>query len=237
MRSKAFHFRHFSVVQEGSSHKVGTDGVLLGAWVNIEPAATHYLDVGTGSGLIALMLAQRTPPQVRIDAIDIGKEEVLQARENIKCSPWPHKVTVYEGTIQNFNPGYAYDLVASNPPYFVNSLLPTDQRRSGSRHTRELPFGELLTSALKLLSPDGRLALILPYTEGQHFLKMSAALGLHLVRRATFRARTDKPSERLLMELSRRNGPLDEGEIILCGEGDEWSDEYRHLTRDFYLKT
>lgn len=236
MRSKPFHFKRFTVVQEGSSHKVGTDGVLLGAWVQMRMKDTHILDVGTGTGLIALMLAQRTPPEVQIDAIDIGKHEVQLARENIKRSPWPHRVTVHEGGVQNFYPGNFYDLVVSNPPYFVNSLAPPDQRRSASRHTHQLPFEELLASALNLLAPAGRLAVILPHAEGLQFLKMGALRGLHPLRKTIFRARADKPPERLLVELSRGGGPTEESEIVLYAEGNSWSDEYIRLTRDFYIR-
>lgn len=236
MRSKPFHFKRFTVVQEGSSHKVGTDGVLLGAWVQMRMKDTHILDVGTGTGLIALMLAQRTPPEVQIDAIDIGKQEVQLARENIKRSPWPNRVTVHEAAVQNFYSGSFYDLVVSNPPYFVNSLAPPDQRRSASRHTVKLPFEELLASALNLLAPEGRLAVILPHAEGLQFLKMGVLRGLHPLRKTIFRARADKPPERLLVELSRGVGRTEESEIVLYAEGGSWSDEYIRLTRDFYIK-
>lgn len=237
MRSAPFHFKHFSIAQEGSAHKVGTDGVLLGAWVNVTITDTRMLDIGTGTGLIALMLAQRSTAQAQIDALDIGEKEVKEARQNITRSPWPQKITVYEGAVQNFNPGHLYDLVVSNPPYYVNSLVPPHQGRSVSRHTHQLPFGALLARAGQLLSPKGRFATILPYATGLHFLKMSSAQGLYAVRKTTFRARTHKPPERLLMELSRSPGPIaEENEIILYSAGNDWSEEYRHLTRDFYLK-
>lgn len=236
MRSASFHFKRFSVFQRVSSHKVGTDGVLLGAWAGTSATDSRMLDIGTGTGLIALMLAQRTPPKTQIDAIDIGRPEVQEARKNIACSPWPQKITVYEGAVQHFDPGYAYNLVVSNPPYFVNSLIPPDQRRRTSRHTGELPFGELLAAVLRLLAPKGRFAAIFPYREGLQFLKMSAAQGMHPVRSATFRTRTNKPPERLLIELSRSAGPATAGDIVLYSEGQEWSEDYRRLMHDFYLK-
>ena len=165
-----FHFKKFSVAHDKSTHKVGTDGVLLGAWVSLEEVQ-RILDVGTGTGVISLMLAQRTPETVTIDAVEIEEDDALQAAENVRQSPWPEKIKVYHKTIQAFSPGKKYDLIISNPPFFVESWLPPEKKRSQARHTEQLSFEELLESATRLLSANGRLAVILPFQEGLQFIE------------------------------------------------------------------
>ena len=232
-----FHFKKFSVQHDRCTMKVGTDGVLLGAWVNVAHAKS-ILDIGTGSGVIALMLAQRTQEHVTIDAVEIEVGDAEQARENVAHSPWSEKVVVHSSSIQDFHPGKQYDLLVSNPPYFSNSWEPPDQRRHQTRHTITLPYPELLTAATRLLSPDGKFSVILPYAEGLHFIDLALASGLHCTRQWSFRTRPDKPIERWLLEFSRLNAVRKENEIQLYREkaGEEWSAQYIELTRDFYLK-
>jgi tRNA1Val (adenine37-N6)-methyltransferase len=230
-----FHFKQFSVKQARSSHKVGTDGVLLGAWVNVE-GVQHVLDVGTGSGVIALILAQRTSPNSKIQAVEIEETDVEQAKENILNSPWPDKVEVFHSSIQQFQNTLKYDLIVSNPPYFQNSWLPPEKNRSTARHTHELSFDDLLQSASRLLSEAGRLAIILPYTEAMDLIARARLYYLNVLRQLHFRSRSHKPVERILVELHR--GPANNHieSLVLHSEHDKWSDEYRDLTKDFYLK-
>ena len=235
MGSKPFRFKKFSIAHDRCTHKVGTDGVLLGAWVNVCDADRRILDIGTGSGLIAIMLAQRSGPHAHIDALDIEAPDVRQARENAAASLWPAKVEVHHTSLQQFFPGRQYDLIVSNPPWFVNSLLPPDERRRMARHTAELPFDDLLTHALRLLSPAGRLALILPHREGLNFQALARDNGLVSLRQATFRARAHKNPERLLMELAA-SGYQQEAEELILYDGENWSAQYTDLTRAFYLK-
>src|SRR6187551_2766436 len=145
--------------------KVGTDAVLLGAWTNVNDV-NRILDIGAGSGVIALMLAQRSGNLVHIDAVEIEKEDAMQARENIQRSPWPECISVHEIPIQKFSPEIKYDLIVSNPPYFNNSFQPPDKKRLHTRHTISLDFTELLSSVARLLQPGGRFNVILPFTEG-----------------------------------------------------------------------
>jgi len=223
------------VAHDQCTHKVGTDGVLLGSWVTISPEDRRMLDIGTGSGLISLMLAQRTAPQVTIDAIEIEKRDAAQAQRNVANSPWPSKVRIIAAAAQDFSPGIQYDLIVSNPPYFINSLLPPDTNRSRARHTHSLSFEELLNTVARLLRPTGRFALILPNAEGNGFIKLAEANKLYPIRKFTFRSRLIKPVERLLIEFSFNPIGLQEGEIILYSEGSEWTHEYRKLTGEFYL--
>jgi tRNA1Val (adenine37-N6)-methyltransferase len=235
MGSKSFQFKQFNVAQNQCTHKVGTDGVLLGAWVNVNSSPKSILDVGTGTGLISMMLAQRTDAEARIDAIEIQAEDANQARENVQRSPWPHKIHVHNIALQDFLPETTYDLVISNPPYFVNSWLPPEPKRSYARHSESLSFDDLLVHGHRLLSPNGRLAVITPYEEGLNFINLARSLKLFPVRRTAFRSRPQKPVERLLLEFSAAGQPEAETQIVLYGEGDAWTDEYKCLTREFYL--
>lgn len=230
-----FHFKQFSVRHDRSTMKVGTDGVLLGAWVDVTHSK-RILDIGTGSGVIALMLAQRTTSDVAIDAVEVEKEDAEQARENVEQSPWPRRVEVFHSSIQNFTSEERYDLIVSNPPYFNNSAKPPDEKRIQARHTTTLPYDVLLHHAKQLLTPNGRLALILPFTEGLAFETLASQYGLRCCRKTAFRTRREKPIERWLMELSAGSCQKIDDEILLYNDGLEWSDDYIRLTRDFYLK-
>jgi tRNA1Val (adenine37-N6)-methyltransferase len=234
-RNSTFRFKQFMIDHSKASMKVGTDGVLLGAWVNIE-GARDILDIGTGSGVIALMLAQRTLDDVKIIGVDIEASDVEQARENVSNSPWKDRVEIFCSPIQSWTSAYQFDLIVSNPPFFINSFEPTDKKRFQSRHTSSLSHHDLLSSAALLLKPSGRLAVILPTVEGIEFMKAGAVLGLSCSRLYSFRPRKNKPVERWLIELTHGDSQLLKGEIIMYDEGIELTDGYKMLTRDFYLK-
>lgn len=229
-----FHFKQFSIRHERSTMKVGTDGVLLGAWTNIEHAV-HLLDIGAGSGLIALMLAQRTSKEALIDAVEIEDQDAQQAEENVAQSPWPEKIRIHKMAIQDFSSHKQYDVIVSNPPYFSNSHEPPDKRRHQTRHTVLLSFTDLLVSVQRLLKPDGRFNVVLPYTEGLHFITLASNYGLHCSRQWSFRTRAEKPIERWLLEFTTHDTLSETGAVLLYKEKDEWSDSYKALTKDFYL--
>lgn len=229
-----FRFKRFSVQHDRSTMKVGTDAVLIGAWVDVTKSK-HILEVGTGSGVIALMLAQRSGDESSIDAIEIDAESVLQAKENVSKSPWPEKITVHSTSFQNWNPKKKYDLIVSNPPFFSNSLLPPNSIRSGARHSISLTDEELLKQTKKLLSPDGRLALVLPFAEGNLFIEEAAAFGFHLLQQLAFFTRHDKPQERWLLEFAFKKYPVKTSTLTLYEKGNAQSKEYKQFTSDFYL--
>jgi len=232
--NKLFHFKQFSVRHDRSGMKVGTDGVLLGAWTRVTNAK-HILDIGTGTGVIALMLAQRTY-DATFDCVEIDKEAYDDATENIASSSWTDRIRVHHNSIQAFNSPTKFDLIVSNPPYFQNSFKPPDAKRGVARHTQQLTFTELLNIAKKFLAPSGKLSLILPYTEGKEFITLASNDSFYCSRKWSFRTRAEKPIERWLLEFSRIKEAQEEGEILLYENGDEWSDGYKSLTRDFYLK-
>lgn len=230
-----FHFKKFSVTHRRSSMKVGTDGVLLGAWVNVTHA-NSILDIGTGTGVIALMLAQRTSSPVQIDAVEINPDACADAQENFSQSPWADRLHLYTQAIQTFAPDKTYDLIVSNPPYFINSYKPPDLQRTTARHTEQLTFEELISITLRLLRAGGRLAVVFPVTEGNIFEKLAQKNDLYCIRKWSFRTRSNKPVERLLLEFSKDNRPCETGEILLYESGENWSVGYRNLMKDFYLR-
>ncbi len=215
--------------------KVGTDAVLLGAWVNVQ-GVNNILEVGAGSGVISLMLAQRTSANTKIEAIEIEKEDAQQAKENVIRSPWPEKIKIYPQSFQSFQSDTKFDLVVSNPPFFINSQLPPSDKRSQARHTDSLSYRELITKAMTLLSPSGRLAVVLPFEEGKLFQSLVHKNNLHLTRQLSFYSRQGKPQERWLFEFAFEPTAITTQNLILHAKGEDWSDDYKMLLKDFYLK-
>ncbi len=230
-----FHFKKFSVSHNESAHKVGTDGVLLGAWANVH-GAKHILDIGTGSGVIALMLAQRSDEDARIEAVEIQERGAREARMNVQRSPWPEKIKIHHISIQAFFPNQSFDLIVSNPPFFIDSLASPVEERTKARHSSTLTFSDIVTFAINHLVPTGRLAVVLPEAEGKEFEQLAADSGLHVQRKLVFRSRKHKPVERLLMEFTFAQRLPEITELVLYAENDNWTTEYRKLLSDFYLK-
>jgi len=233
-KDKQFHFKQFSVRHDRSGMKVGTDGVLLGAWANVADAKT-ILDIGTGTGVIALMLAQRTD-SAKIHAIEIHEDAFRDALENFTVSKWKDRLILHSGAIQQFTSDEKFDMLISNPPYFLNSYKPPSSKRETARHTETLSFDELLAASDILLTQAGKLSVILPFAEGQLFVSLASRKGFACTRKWSFKSRIHKPIERLLLEFSRESWLPEEGEILLYDTGEEWSAAYRKLTGDFYLK-
>jgi tRNA1Val (adenine37-N6)-methyltransferase len=234
-RNAIFHFKQFTIDHAGATMKVGTDAVLLGAWANVGESK-RLLDIGTGSGVIALMLAQRTIDNATIDAIEIEPRDAEQARTNVSNSPWPHKVKVHVVSAQEFASIERYDCIVSNPPFFSNSFQPPDPGRGTARHTNQLPFSDLIDIVKKNLHEHGTFSVIVPYNEGNTLIAMATTSGLRLTRQCIFRGRPDKPPERLLLEFKKTFQTCEMTELTMYEKGNEWSKEYVKLTRDFYLK-
>lgn len=217
-----------------SSMKVGTDAVLLGCWANvINP--TNILDIGTGSGVIAMVLAQRTGSDTIIDAVEIEEQDAKQAGENFLHSPWAERLHVHHLPVQEFFPEIKYDMIITNPPYFMNSQQPPDKRRTATRHTVSLDHKTLILVVNRLLNPKGAFNIVLPVSEGNQFVDMALENNLFCSRKYSFRTRNEKPIERWLLEFSRSPTEIEVGEILLYDEGLKWSESYVSLTRDFYL--
>jgi tRNA1Val (adenine37-N6)-methyltransferase len=216
--------------------KVGTDGVLLGAWADPGGAA-RILDVGTGTGLVALMLAQRS--EARIDAVEIDPAAADQAAENVWESPWGHRISVYNEAFQHFAGGtdMRYDMIVSNPPYFRNALQPHDAARAGARHDTRLSFAGLLSGADRLLPAVGRLCVILPAPAYEAFTGEAWFHRLYPSKCLWIRSVPGKEMSRCLLELARTAvpAPVEQELVLRESDGRSLSEGYRALTREFYL--
>lgn len=231
----SFRFKQFSVEDDQSTMKVGTDSVLLGAWAQL-PSTGNVLDVGTGCGLLALMVAQRS--NTVITAIDIDEPSIKQAQKNFSNSPWSSRISASVVTFQDFtfsDPG-TFNLIISNPPYFVNSLKAPHAPRSNARHNDGLPFAELAALSFQLLQDNGRLCLILPVNEAELFREAAFGYGFYPTRQLSVIPVENKPPNRLLMEFSK--SPTDEyraESLTIRNENGSYTNDYKKITSAFYL--
>ena len=232
MSNSWFRFRQFSIEQERCSMKVGTDGVLLGAWFPIS-AGLSVLDIGTGTGLIALMAAQRGAGSVTAVEIDAAAAE--QAGMNAANSPWADRIAVEHTDIADFT-GVKYDRIVCNPPYFRDSLRCPDSGRNTARHNDSLSYETLAASAARLLADDGLLCLVLPYDSVETFSKCAVANGLEMCRRTDVVTVAGKTPKRSLVAFGRHCPTLDICVLEMCGTDGEETLEYIALVKDFYLK-
>ena len=221
-------------MQEDGVHKVGTDGVLLGAWFNRYDEG-HILDIGTGTGVIALMAAQRTG--ATITAIDTDPSAILLASGNFNRSPWHQRLTAVHTRLQDFQPGYRFGHILSNPPFFRDSLLPGDPGRLRQRHENEMPFAAILKALPNLLEPEGRFSVILPVREGEIFMKMAVQAGFRNSRVCRVYPKDGKPAHRLMVEfrLFGDAAPVVEEVLFIMDREGNFSPEYQKLGRPFYL--
>lgn len=237
MRGKGFTFKQFHIDHSRCAMKVGTDGTLIGAWFSAPCEKCKILDIGTGTGLIAIMAAQRFS-EAQVIGIDIDSDCIEQAKENVAASRWSERIEVIYSSLQEFTSSFGFDAIVSNPPYFVDSLLSPDDKRTTARHTNSLSFNDLSSSVERLLKPDGIFSLILPPAEADRFL--SAARGrLFLHRKCEVWSTPTSGVKRVMMELQKaipQNPPQTEKLIIEDNGPMGYSDEYKQLTRDFYLK-
>lgn len=235
MPNPYFSFKQFTIHHDRCAMKVGTDGVLLGAWADVS-AARRILDIGTGTGLIALMIAQRNP-DARIIGIDIDEGAVEQARENIANSPWKDRVEAALQNVCTYRPSMPFDVIVSNPPYFVNSLKCPDNQRNTARHTDSLDFESLISSASRLLSSEGTFSVIIPTDGMEAFLVSASPRGLHLSRRTWVHTKPEAFPKRVLLAFSRSaEKDCVESHLVIELSRHVYSEEYTALTRDFYLK-
>lgn len=244
MASPFFRFQQFTVWHDQCAMKVGTDGVLLGAWCPL-PARTHarvrVLDIGTGSGLIALMMAQRLHTygdDYAICGIDIDANAAKQSRSNFEQSPWAEHLRCEACGLQEFRTEERFELIVSNPPYFQNSLKNPDDARATARHTESLSYRDLVSHAARLLTEDGILALVLPAEAEQEICSLAEENRLYATHITRVHSKPGKSAKRLLIALSPKqpaNGCACMTTFYIEGENAPRSEEYQALTRDFYL--
>lgn len=235
MPNNYFQFKQFTIRQEHTAMKVGTDGVLLGAWAHGEQAR-RILDIGTGTGLIALMLAQRFAAQ--IDALDIDPTACKEAQQNVEASPWSERITIINRAVQEYaatcsNP---YDLIVSNPPFFQQSLKAATAERTKARHTDNLPVEELFASVVKLLAPKGAFEVIIPAESLAQYKQLAAQHKLYNNQLLWVKPTPDKAPKRVLCSFSFTQSSLQEVALVIESGGRHvYSEEYLKLTRNFYL--
>ena len=233
MKNDFFRFKSFTVHHDRCAMKVGTDGVLLGAWGCVD--GQSILDIGTGTGLIALMAAQRNP-EAKVLGIDIDEDAVQQARENIAESPFNERVKCELQDVMLFSPAERFDAILCNPPFFTEDTLPEDKGRAMARNNKSMPFAELIPKVASLLKEEGSFSVIIPSQLATDFISLCLAEGLHLQRRCQVRTTAKKPIRRTLMTFSKRQGEkCDEQVICLNAANGSRSQEYMALTKDFYL--
>lgn len=231
MSNNVFKFKKFAVNQDLCGMKVGTDGVLLGAWAR---GGDRVLDIGTGTGLIALMLAQRFP-EAKITAIDIAEEACRQARENVSASPFIHQVQVEQTSLQEFESASQFDCIVSNPPFFVDSLPNPDVARSMARHTTTLPYRMLFAGVKRLLTPSGRFSAIIPDDCQSQFVAEATLSGFSLSRVCGVKTVERKPVKRFLLEFQQGYCAEREEETVCLMQQGERSEWYQRITEEFYL--
>lgn len=218
--------------------KVGTDGVLLGAWATANQTSGNLLDIGCGSGLISLMLAQRFP-EATIDAIDLDEGAYIQTKENASLSAFEQRIQVFHQSLNAYAATCTktYDLIVSNPPYFINSLKAPDLKRNLARHTDSLSVDDLIHDSAPLLKPNGKLALVLPYEQMSALETAIARENLFFQRITAVIPVVGGAPKRLLAEIGREKLTQPEvSELTIEISRHQYTEDYINLTKDFYLK-
>lgn len=237
MSSGPFRFKQFDIRQDRCAMKVGTDGVLLGAWASITHRPGAILDIGAGTGLIALMLAQRSDAGL-IDALEVDDDAFEQCVENFEASPWNDRLFCYHAGWDEFvdEMDDRYDLIVSNPPFYAADYRSDDETRAKARSNFSLPFDELLAGIPKFLNPDGKFAMVAPVAEESRILALAEANHLFPERILRVRGHEGAPVKRTYFEFGLGRVPVQENELTIEHERHVYTDEYVALTKDFYLK-
>lgn len=229
-----FDFKHFRIYHDRCANKVGTDGVLLGAWADVQNDE-RLLDIGTGSGIIALMLAQRNGKAL-ITGIENNNEAAGQAAENVQRSPYHERVDIVNEDFNEWQTEERFDHIVSNPPYFEEDVLPADAARNAARHTTSLTLENLIRKSKALLKDDGKISLILPYQLLSRIKGICTLERLHLLRQTDVITTTGKAPKRCLLTFGKRhNADLSHDILQLSDKNGQRTAAYTALTKDFYL--
>ena len=235
--SKPFRFKQFSVAQEYCAMKIGTDAVLLGAWARLDSQPNSILDIGAGTGVLALMLAQRSGAEL-IDAIEIDDAAYEQCVGNFEASDWGDRLFCYHASLDEFTEEIEdqYDLIISNPPFYTDTFKTENEERNKARFEDAMPFTELLKSVSKLLSPTGQFNLVIPFSEENSFIELAAKEGLYPSHILQVRGQESSPVKRSLICFTFEKQTIKTQELIIEIARHQYTKEYTNLTKDFYLK-
>lgn len=232
MPNTHFSFKQFTIHQDQTAMKVTTDACILGAYTEVKEPE-NVLDIGTGTGLLALMLAQRS--NAKIDAVETDKNAYNQAVININESIFRDKIKIHHISIQDFTTTYAYDLIISNPPFFQNHLKSETQSRNNSIHTDTLSFEDLLNSILRLLSFNGIFVVLLPVYESSIFEQLSTLQGLYPQNKLMIRHRKGSRILRIITTFGRVKKQIIHEELIIKNPDESYSPDFQTLLKDYYL--
>lgn len=234
---KPFKFKEFTVHQDRCAMKIGTDSVLLGAWASVKKQPKSILDIGAGTGVLALMLAQRTSAEL-IDALEIDNDAYEQCVENFEQSLWSDRLFCYHASLDEFVNEIEdrYDLIISNPPFFNNNFKSAYEQRDLARFTDALPFRHLIESISKLLSKDGILSIIIPFSEEKDFIVMASKEHLFPSRILRVKGTPNSELKRSLMEFSFQECEVNPEVLIIESTRHQYTQEYIRMTKDFYIK-
>jgi len=237
MSNKPFQFKQFTIQQDKTAMKVGTDGVLLGAWVAIESDPFSILDIGAGTGLIALMLAQKSNAEL-IDAVELNNEAYEQTVANFEESDWGDRLFCYHASLQEFAEEIddSYDLIVSNPPFYTSTYKNLEEDRAMARHTETLTYRDLLQGVSKLLSENGSCAFIIPYLEAANFIKIAAESKLFPNRITNVKGTETSEIKRSLLQFSFEENEIEITMLVIEIERHNYTSAYKNLVKDFYLK-
>lgn len=234
MPKPSFHFKQFTIEQDRCALKVGTDGLLFGAWVDYD-GAKRILDIGTGTGVLALIAAQRCATAT-IDAVEIDDAAAEQAAGNAAASPWRDRVRVHRMDVRKMNASEPFDLVICNPPYYADYSRSPDVRIDLAKHGGELRFSDLIGAVDRLLAPQGMFNVIIPLNREREFLHEAQRIGLYPVRRCTVRYVAHRPPKRVLLALDRSGTPVQDDELTIEATGPfDYTPRYRSLIADLML--
>ncbi|MDD0823306.1 methyltransferase [Mannheimia sp. AT1] len=232
--SKGFQFKQFFIQHDKCAMKVNTDGILLGAVVHIQNCK-HILDLGTGSGLVAIMLAQRTSENCEITGLELEPNAYLQAVENVKNSAWARQISILQGDVmqQTFPP--KFDLIVSNPPYFEDSLASKTQERDLARSVTLHTHFDWLKQAQHWLSENGRITMILPSEAAKKLISQSSQVGLYCIEKWQILTKVGKMPKRMIVSFSSQELECQYKELVIYNEHNQYTDEFKQLTQAFYL--
>ena len=234
MANNYFQFKQFKIVQDGCAMKVGTDGCLLGGWFDCS-RSRNILDVGSGSGLIAIMAAQRC--RATVTGVEIDCDAARQATENVKNSPWSDRISIINEDLLSYTTEERFDTIVSNPPYFVNSLKCDNDARTTARHSDTLSNDSFFKKCKKLLTEDGRVSIIIPSDISTDWQEVAINNGFHVSRITHIKTTPNKMAKRVLIEFSTcKPQEMHEETLILEKSRGVYSDEAQEILKDFYLK-
>ena len=240
MSKKPFQFKEFTINQNKTAMKIGTDAVLLGAWCPLANAPESILDVGTGTGVIALMLAQRSEA-FTIDAVELDENAYEQAVENFEASCWGDRLYAYHASFQEFakeleEEQETYDVIVSNPPFYTDDFKTVDESRNKARFEAALPFEALVKNSVKILSTSGVFAIIIPFKEEAELIRLATSYQLFVNQICRVKGTPESVVKRSLLAFSFHEKEIKETQLIIETARHEYTQEYRNLTKDFYLK-